>query len=386
MTRRVNLTLLSSFVIIIGSNCLLAEDHRDVDREEACCRSGAVYLMTNQPANAIMVFNRSAQGALTPAGMFPTGGAGGQAPSGNPLDPLASESSLLLSPDRHMLFAVNAGSNEISVFSVGAGGLSLTDKVGSGGQTPVSLTLNHDVLYVLNAGGMANITGFSVSSSGNLSMLSGSTRTLPGGAAAAPAQVSFSPDGDLLVVTEKMTNRIDVYRVAHSGLTSGPAAQMSNGMTPFGFAFARPDILIVSEAFGGASMQAATSSYRLPESGELRVISGSVPDHQTAACWVVVFGRGAYAYVTNTGSNSISGYAVGENGRLALLNDSGVTAATGPNTNPIDMALAGPFLYVHLSGPNGRRILGYRIESNGALTLLTNVSGLPMGAQGIAAR
>jgi 6-phosphogluconolactonase len=388
MTLRLNGALLCSLIIAIGSSSLRADDRHDGARANDCCNAGpgAVYLMTNQPANAIMVFNRSAGGILTPGGTFLTGGAGGQSPSGNPFDPLASQGSLLLGPNQHLLFAVNAGSNEISVLSVGPNGLTLADKVSSGGQTPVSLTLHGDILYVLNAGGVANITGFTVADGGKLSPLPGSTRSLPGGAAAAPAQVGFSPDGDLLVVSEKGTNMLEVYRVSHNGLTSGPAAQNSNGMTPFGFAFARPDILIVSEAFGGAPMQAAVSSYRLPESGNLRVISGSVPDHQTAACWVVTFGRGQYAYVTNTGSGAISGYSVADNGSLTLLNPDGVTAATGPGTNPIDMALTGSFLYVILNGPNGRRIVGYHVESNGALTGITSVGGLPIGVQGIAAR
>jgi hypothetical protein len=157
-------------------------------------------------------------------------------------------------------------------------------------------------------------------------------------------------------------------------------------MTPFGFAFARPDILIVSEAFGGAPQQAAVSSYKLPDSGDLQVVSGSVPDRQTAACWLVVFGRGRYAYVTNTATHVITGYGISAGGRLALLNPNGVTAATGPDTNPIDMAVTGPFLYVHLAGPNGRGIAGYRIQPNGALVAVSKVNGLPAGAQGIAAR
>src|SRR4051812_36447851 len=133
---------------------------------------------------------------------------------------------------------------------------------------------------------------------------------------------------------------IDTYRVNHDRLATGPIAHHSNGITPFGFAFAWPDVLVDSEAFGGAPMQAAASSYRTAASGALDVVSGSVPDHQTAACWVVIYSRGKFAYVTNTGSNVVSAYAVSRDGRLTLLNPGGVAAATGAGTNPIDMALA----------------------------------------------
>src|SRR5438270_304747 len=88
-------------------------------------RAGAVYVMTNQVANSVQVFLRAPDGTLTPGGMFLTGGAG--APTGNlfgnPNDPLASQGSVTLSSDNHFLFVVNAGSAEISVFSVEQSGL-----------------------------------------------------------------------------------------------------------------------------------------------------------------------------------------------------------------------------------------------------------------------
>jgi 6-phosphogluconolactonase (cycloisomerase 2 family) len=361
-------------------------DSRDTGRD--CCRagSGAVYLMTNQTANSIIVYDRSSNGRLTMRGTFATGGAGGQSPSGNPLDPLASQGSLLLSSDNRLLFAVNAGSDSISVMEVGQGGLTQLDLVSSGGTTPVSLTQYRDLLYVLNAGGAANIAGFRITGQGKLLPIPGSTRPVAGGAAAAPAQVGFSPDGDLIFVTEKNTNVVDTYRVPHNGVAVGPVSHQSAGLTPFGFAFARHNILVVSEAFGGAPAQAAASSYAAAEDGDLDALSSSVGDHQTAACWVTVGSRGKYAYLTNTGSGIVTGYSVSGNGRLRLLDADGVTARTGDLTNPIDMAATEDFLYVHLNGPNGRAIAAYRIAPNGGLALVDKTPGLPEGAQGIAAR
>ena len=54
-----------------------------------------------------------------------------------------------------------------------------------------------------------------------------------------PAQVEFSPRGNLLVVTEKMTNKIDTYTVGRRGLAEGPMVHNSVGITPFGFEFDR---------------------------------------------------------------------------------------------------------------------------------------------------
>jgi len=74
----------------------------------------------------------------------------------------------VLSADHRWSFAVNAGSNEVSVFRVLPGGLGLVDKVDSGGAFPVSLAPFHDLLYVLNAGTSPNIIGFSLDHRGHL--------------------------------------------------------------------------------------------------------------------------------------------------------------------------------------------------------------------------
>jgi 6-phosphogluconolactonase len=302
-------------------------------------RSGAVYVMTNQVANAIAVFKRAPDGSLSSAGMFSTGGSGNPVamPGDPPTDPLASQGSLILSQDNRFLFAVNAGSNEISVLAVDSTGLTLVDKVASGGVRPISLTLNKNILYVLNEGGTPNITAFIVNNQGKLSPLAGSTRPLAGGSAADPAQVGFSTDGDVVVVTEKMTNIIDTYTFGAGGFANGPISNPSNGLTPFGFAFDSRGHLIVSEAFGGAPNQGAASSYTVSDDGTLNVVSGSVPDFQTAACWVVITSSGRYAFVSNTGSGTVSSYKIGSRGTLSLQNS--VAGNTGPNSAPIDMAL-----------------------------------------------
>src|SRR4030095_11468895 len=138
--------------------------------------AGAVYVLTNQVENAVAVFNRSAQGTLTPAGEFATGGAGDPVPPGGGgpgPDPLASQGALILGRSNQFLFAVNAGSNQISVLRIRGSTLDLVDVADSGGTRPISLTLHENLLYVLNAGGSPNITGFSVGDDGTLTPLAG---------------------------------------------------------------------------------------------------------------------------------------------------------------------------------------------------------------------
>src|SRR5205807_8179770 len=174
----------------------------------------AVYTLTNSPAgNAVDVFARAADGTLTPQGQFPTGGAG----TGGGL---GSQGSVVLSNDNRQLFAVNGRSNSISLFTVRPNGLELDATVGSGGTQPISLTVHGSLLYVLNAGGAGNITGFTVGRD-SITPIAGSTRPL-GAGSSGPAEVAFTPDGGTLVVAEKNSSTLDTYAVGADGIAGAP--------------------------------------------------------------------------------------------------------------------------------------------------------------------
>ena len=332
---------------------------------------GTVYVQTNQAGgNEIAIFNRSADGALSLSDTVATGGLG--TGSG-----LGSQGSVILGNDGRWLFAVNAGSNEISAFRVDASGLTLTDKVSSGGIRPTSLTIHKDLLYVLNAGGTGNITGFTVDQAGKLFALAGSARPLSGDATA-PAQVSFSRDGSMLVVTERATSMIDTYVVGKDGLASGPAVHPSSGVTPFGFAFTQQGALIVSEAFGGGALASAVSSYNVSDGG-LQVISASVPTGQTAACWIAVSKNGKFAYSTNAGSNSVSAYRVGTDGRLSLIDGAAGVSGDGP----IDASVNNNGQYLYVLNGRSHNISAFAIQADGTLLSLGTFEGLPAGSAGI---
>jgi 6-phosphogluconolactonase len=337
--------------------------------------SGTVYTMTNAAdGNAIQVFHRSEDGRLTPGELFSTGGQG----SGTGL---GSQGAIVLSKDGKWLFAVNAGSAEISVFSVQSQKLKLVSKVSSHGSSPISLTYNDSLLYVLNAGNGGNIAGFKVASNGRLSFLRGSVSFLSNngaGAAPSPEQVEFTPDGEHLVVTEKGSNLIDTYTV-DDGLARGPVVNASSGPAPYGFGFGRHNVLVVSEAANSAA-----SSYKVSNKG-LQVISASVIDTQAAACWLVVTADGKYAYAANAASGTISGYRVRDNGKLALLSPDGINGVTGAGSHPIDMGFGGHghFLYVLASGNN--TINAFQVHEDGSLSLIDSYSS-PAGASGLASR
>jgi 6-phosphogluconolactonase len=337
--------------------------------------AGAVFVASNAATgNAVLVFSRSGDGALSASGSFPTGGLGTGSGLGN-------QGGLALTQDDRLLYAVNAGSDEISAFRVTAHALELLGTVPSGGDEPISLTISGNLLYVLNDGTDPNITGFRIGAAGDLTPIAGSTRAL---SAAAPdaAQVGFSTDGSRVVVTEKATNQLVTFPVNPDGTTGAAVTQPSAGLTPFGFAFDKRGTLIVSEAFGGAADASVLSSYRASAGGWMAVTPLAATT-ETAACWVVVTPNGRFVYTTNTGSASVSGYRVGQDGSLQLLDPDGVTATTGAGPIDADITRSGRYLYTLNSGSGS--IGAYRIGADGSLTALGETAGLPPGANGLVA-
>lgn len=336
--------------------------------EAQAAPAGAVYVLSNQTTgNAVIAYDRAADGTLTPAGSYPTGGTGTAAG-------LGSQNGVIVDRAGKHVYAVNAGSDSITSFAVTRGGLRLLTTVPSGGDQPVSVSVRGNRLYALNAGGDGNISGFRVNN-GRLAPLANSTRSLSG-TATAPAQVSITPDGDGIVVTEKATQLIDVYRLNDSGRAGSRTSVHSEGATPFGFDFTPAGDLAVSEA--GPS---AASTYDVRPFG-LRTLSASVANTEAAACWLVVTADGKFAYTGNGGgSQSISSYRVGDHASLSLL--AGESATAAGSVSEIALSSGSGFLYSRLG--NGT-VGAFAVNQDGSLTSLPVGTGLPAGAAGIAAR
>lgn len=348
--------------------------------------AGAVYVASNGTAgNEILVFDRDERGSLSLARAVPTGGVGTGGGLGN-------QGGLVESADGRWLVVANAGSNDVSVFRVRGTELTLTSRTPSGGQRPVSVTIDRDLVYVLNAGGAGggtdSLAGFRLDRKGRLFAIPDAVQPLSA-PDTGPAQVGFTPDGEFLVVTEKATNLIGVFRVGSDddgkdGVVQPGVFHESAGLTPFGFAFDRRGHLLVAEAGGADS--SSVSAYAMAQDGSLAAISAAVPTTETATCWLIVRQDGRFAYTTNTGSGTVSAYVVDPGGAVALRDDDGIAAITGPGSAPADAALSagGRFLYVR-NGGNGT-ISSFRVESSGDLVPLSTLEGLPAGANGLGAR
>ena len=330
--------------------------------------AGHVYTITNEAGgNRVAIFDRAANGALSPAGFVNSGGNG--TGSG-----LGSQGAVILSDNGRWLFAVNAGSDSISSFRVTGRGLDLVDTVASGGDLPVSLTVHRDLLYVLNAGASPNISGFEIDSHGNLSPLAGSIQPAT---SATSVQIGFSPDGTALVVSGKASNTLDSYLVDRNGLAGPPQTFTANAAVPYGFGFDQRGHLIVSEASG------FVTPYAVSADGTVSAITAAAPTYQNAACWIAITKNGKYTYTTNAASQSITGFAIGHDGALTILDANGVTAVTGTGTHPTDMAFSNNSHFLYVNNGNGT-IGAFEVHADGSLSPFSGIGGLPASTTGLA--
>jgi DNA-binding beta-propeller fold protein YncE len=339
----------------------------------------AVFVQTDNPhGNAVVAYRSRANGTLVKAGTYRTGGLGGVL-DGSVVDHLASQGGLALDAAHHRLYAVNAGSNTITVFAVHGTRLTKLQTLRSGGTFPVSIAVHGALVYVLNARNGGNVQGF-LRSGGRLQRVAVWRRPLGLDPAATPefvttpGQVAFSPDGTQLVVTTKAnSNAIEVFRVdgAH-GPSARPVITTDTGNVPFAVSFTAANRLLVVEA-GDNSV----ASYRLARSGAATLISRSATG-QAASCWIARAGR--HVYVSNAGSATVSSYYVSATGSPKREG----TTATDAGTVDAAAAPGRPYLYVQ-TGAQGI-VDEFRIGAHGTLARIGRVT-VPgaAGGEGIVA-
>jgi 6-phosphogluconolactonase (cycloisomerase 2 family) len=327
----------------------------------------AVFVQTdNLAGNQIVAYDRVADGTLRQAGIYGTGGLGGQL-EGSVADHLASQGSLAFDAENDLLYAVNAGSNTISVFAVYGDRLALRQVLSSGGSYPVSIAVNDGRVYVLNALEGGSLQGFRVLF-GHLVPIPGSKRALGLNLNAkpqftnTPGQVAFSPDGSELLVTTKANGEdLDVFHVDWLGLLShAPVVNPLPGSVPFALTFESENRIVLAEAAG------FVATFDLSQDGTVTQLD-SVPTSEEATCWITAVG-GRFLFASNAGSASLSGFRSQAGG--ALLDPLGVT---GTEAGTVDSASSpdGRDLYVQAGVPGA--VDEFSVAGNGALAAIGSV-------------
>jgi 6-phosphogluconolactonase len=328
-------------------------------------------------ANTIDGFARHADGSVTPLPGSPFAAGGVGLGTG-----LASQGAIQATPDGRYLLAVDAGSNQISVLRVTAGGVPVLagQPVSSGGVKPVSVAISRTgLIYVANSGaGGSGYSGLRLGWDGSLTPIPGSTVSVPD--AAGLGDVFFNGWGNHLIGTRTGTSQIDSFNVLPSGrlfaAQGSPFTGQGLGQLGAEFSPANPSQLFVSNAHNGAGL-GTVSAYRDGFFGRLSSIGNSpYADGQTAPCWVEISHDGRYLFTVNTGSGNISSYAIHPDGSLALI---GSVPISGGGAD-IDARLSPDGQTLSVDG-SGNHILSVFAVHGGTLSELPS-SPTPLPAAG----
>ncbi len=342
----------------------------------------AVYTLSNAAGgNQVTAYTRASSGALSRKGRFTTSANGTGAG-------LGSQGALAFDPRSQRFFAVNAGSNSISMLALDTdGNLTALSTVPSGGTRPVSIAVRSGIVYVANQGNLAggaqvnaNISGFQVQGDA-LVAINGSTRPLSATTDVRPTDIGFSPDGKFVVVAERLANKLDTFALAN-GVAQPGNFQTSAGNQPFAFDWSPEGFLVVAEVGNGAADGSSASSYSISNTGALAAVTSALATHQGAACWLVM--AGGHAYIANAATANLTGLDVGENGQLALHDANGITATTAAGS--IDLATPPDHGYLYALAGNPRQLFIFAINADGSLTSQPALSGVPDAAAGLIAR
>lgn len=330
-------------------------------------------------ANTVVAYHRAADGTLAQAGVYATGGRGGVL-AGSVVDHLASQGSLAYDRRHRLLYAVNAGSDTVTVFAVRGDHLARVQVISSGGSFPVSIAFHGGQVFVANALDGGSVQGF-LRIGDRLVSVPSWHRALGLDPSATPqfthtpGQIAFTPDGSKLVVTTKAAaNSIDVFPLDAFGTPAAhPVVTSTPGAVPFGFVFDAADRLQVTEAGPNA-----VATFAVGRDGTLTAVGGPAATGQAATCWLV--GSGDRLYASNAGSGSLSGYTVGARGALTALGDTATDGGT------VDAAASSDGRYVYAQTGAQGIVDAFRVGHNGSLTSIGSVT-VPgaVGGEGIAA-
>lgn len=342
-----------------------------------------VFAMTNNAdRNEIIAFASAHDGQFYETGRFETGGRG----SGGTTDPLTSQGSLIFSTDHSLLFAVNAGSGTLSVFRVFQNRLILIDRAPTGGAEPAAVAQWGNLVYVLNEAGPGTVVGFHLSNDGHLTPIPNSSAFLTG-TNVGGSSIAISPSGQFVAVTERASDKIDVFPINANGTLGSIVTDSSVNPGTFAARFAPEGNLIVSETGpAGATNGSTITSYAVGAAGALTPITNALPTFGAANCWNAITSDGKYVYVSNAASATISGFAIGKNGALTPLGNT-VLASNPQGATNLDIAVSGDGKYLFTLNSGAGTIGVFTIQSDGSLTPAGEIPGIPAnaGLNGIAA-
>src|SRR5215469_7369302 len=410
------------------------------DMSMAKGQPGHLYMQTNEVQNAIIRYERKANGFLAEVERVSTQGAGSgefKPISGQESAPNAFEgaSSIFITSDRRYLFTTNGGDNSVSSFKIGDDGrLTLVDVKSTGnpveGRSGTAKSLAYSpgtrTLFVLHSFGPDHLRLMSVAD-GKLTLrperytinthdkpnrvstmvvvtpdekfvFVGTTfdepaSTNPDGS---PVLWVRRPGGSLRSVASNAPDPdgIVVFPQFGDGSLGTGRFHDGGGASPFYFAFlhGRPDTFVVGTAVGDGCVLGTIDAGGKIKVGPLVKIdtSAGLPSE---LCWLAVAPDDKTVYATNFGYSNISSYRINGHG-LEISKDPACPRVPGNGTfralngtvssGPSDIWITPDGAHLYQIYGNAAKLVGYATQADGSLAEITNVKIPYNSPQGLA--
>jgi len=345
--------------------------------------TSALYTMTNQPDNEVLVFARDvSHGRLTFVQSVSTTGSGSQQetnsgpPANFPVlpgaDPVGSQGGIVVAGK--CLLVVNAGTNDVSTFNIhSASEIEFAGRFASNGLYTDSIAERDGLVYVLNGGGNGSIQGYTLSQFNcGLNPIGGPVELIQGGGSvsdevtpsnppfgiAKPSQIGFTPEGHIIVNIPVpgggqnfpfVGGQFQVFEIyAGDGSASSPHTTTLEriGSVPFAFDYDHEGRLLVAEnVIDGFDPNSANngglSVWEIDENRDYNNV-GLVSAEQGFTCWIEYIAQNHCVYTANSGTvGSISSFAL-QDGAYDLVESVAATL-----NGPLDLIASqdGRFLY-----------------------------------------
>ncbi|KAL2024239.1 hypothetical protein VTK56DRAFT_9395 [Thermocarpiscus australiensis] len=331
----------------------------------------AAYIITNGEENMVVSLPIDGKGMLSAGSKVAAGGAGAVSIDGSTnqpagADPLVSQSALTVAGMN--LFAVNAGSNTVSMFSIDKADPTKLAMVGQPAKVPgefpntVAASAKNRVVCVGTSGATAGVSCASFDPSRGIGAMDGlrpfdlGQTTPPVGPPNTVSQVFFSADERTLFTTVKgdpaknKTGFIAAFPVEAScggGASPAVSAQgtMSSpegtlvlfGSTPIP---GSSDVFVTDASFGAAVLSIGTD-LKATTKGR-----GAV-NGQGATCWAAISPATKTAFVTDAGVNRLVEMSVND---ASILNE--IDLSANGQSGMIDLKAAGQMVYALAPGNN----------------------------------
>ncbi len=321
-----------------------------------------ICITTNEVNNKVNLYGANKDGEVEFINSYETKGMG---TNENAVDPLKSQYSCIISKDSKLLFVVNAGSNDVTVFKVNRtdNTLMFMQKIPSGGIKPVSLACSSKNLYVLNSGDntkMGNIATFRINSNGNLTYIDTGFKPV-GRVGQSFGGIILNDKETQLIVSEIENNTISVHNLNDKGDIVQQVANRIYGKAPYGICGLEENVILNVE-----KDYKTLISYELNNMGTILELDRAENTQSTEMTKIVVTNDKEFAYVLNTNDGTLSQFIIYEDGEMNLIQ----TYGTGNKFAKLsDIAITKNAKNIYALDNSNGSIVSFKVYKHGILSL-----------------